>query len=121
MVLLFKSATAKINLTAYFSVRSSGTSMEKHNKILSFLGWKTYAYEKCLLLSTRRKDENRISLVECLYKFFKCYHKLDFDTYVICPYLGKLIPKEDFKNFGEALKADIPDYYESVSCQQGKN
>lgn len=85
------------------------------------LGWKTYDYEKCLLLSTPRKNEGRISLVECLYKFFQYYHKLDFDTYAICPYLGQFIPKEDFKNFGTALKDDIPDYYESVGYHQGKN
>ncbi|XP_050542686.1 terminal uridylyltransferase Tailor-like isoform X2 [Daktulosphaira vitifoliae] len=68
-------------------------------------------YWNCAFSKEKQEDTkiNKISVFNILDQMYTYYSNLDYETYVICPYLGRLLFISDFKNI-ENLPNELSKY-----------
>lgn len=80
-----------------------------------FKGWPVYDYSTHEEFKKLKINEEQMSLTEHLYKFFKFYSKFNFETDVICPYMGRSVNRHSFENDGLSLPIEMVDYKNFIS------
>ncbi|XP_052741981.1 terminal uridylyltransferase Tailor isoform X2 [Bicyclus anynana] len=61
--------------------------------------------------------DSDISMYELLGNFFKYYKTFEFDKYIICPYLGRPVKREDFANV-ESVPSEFSAYRTNVGLKK---
>ncbi|XP_044729393.1 terminal uridylyltransferase Tailor-like [Chrysoperla carnea] len=88
---------------------------QKCVKLKNEAGWPVYDYSTHEEFKKLKINQEQMSLTEHLYKFFKFYAKFNFETDVICPYMGHSVNRLNFQNDGLSLPIEMVDYKNFVS------
>jgi hypothetical protein len=99
----------------YLQVNGYLLSVEKLRKINKtepkvINGWKTISYDLTLEETKSHVKPYEKTVFELLKGFFEYYVKFDFNFYVVCPLLGRVVKRTAFSEHLDELPAEMEDY-----------